>query len=169
MVTPGSIRGLLVLGLVLAGSPHPEHGSHGNDGNEGGRPAAHRAHTETHDSLTCTWAVQGGGSVTCGRANGTGLRIVVSRKLVQVRSAGGAVVFSRRQPAHARGAAREPGAGVVFRYTEGDLLCEWTTAGGGGVFCGAADRHGYAAGLLPTVATVLSGSNDIVFIRKQQV
>src|SRR5581483_1411476 len=172
MVTPGSIRGLLMLGLLLAGSPHPGHGSHedggnGHGGKGHGKPPAPHSTTVTRGALSCTWASHGGGSVSCARADGSGLRIVVSGKLVQVQSPGGATLFSRRQPARPRGPAREPGTGVVFRHVEDDLLCEWTTAGGGGVFCGAADRRGYAAGLLPTVATVLSASSDIVFIRKQ--
>ena len=167
-MTPGSIRCLLLLGLALAGSPPPGHGSQGHGGNGPGKPATRHAYTEAHSGLACTWASQGAGSVVCGRLDGTGLRFLVSARIVRITTVGGSVLFTRRQPVHPRGPAREPGSGVSHRHVEDGLLCEWTSTGGGGVFCGSADRRGYAAGLLPSVATVVSGASDIVFIRKQQ-
>ncbi len=168
MVTPGSIRCLLVLGLALAGSPPPGHGSQGHGDQGHGKPSTGSAYTEAHSGLTCMWASKGGGSVACGRLDGTGLRLVVSARLVRITTVDGSVLFSRRQPGHPRGPERRPGSGVSFRHVQDDLLCEWTPSGGGGVFCGRSDRRGYAAGLLPSVATVVSGAGNIVFIRKQQ-
>jgi hypothetical protein len=157
--TPASLCCVLALSVVAGGPPHPGHG--------GGKPGNHHSSIESQGGYTCTWASAGGGSVTCVRSGGVGLRIVVSRKVVQVRAAAGAVLFSRRQPGHAHGPVRERPAGVVFSHSEDGLLCEWSSRSGGAVFCGTADRRGYAAGVLATVATVLSSSGGIVYIGKQ--
>jgi hypothetical protein len=158
---PASLCCVLALSVVAGGPPHPGHG-----GGKGGGRHSHSS-TESQGGYTCTWASTGGGSVTCARSSGVGLRIVVSRKVVQVRTAAGVVLLSRRQPAHAHGPVRERPAGVVFSHSEDGLLCEWSSPSGGAVFCGTADRRGYTAGVLPTVATVLSSTGSIVYIGKQ--
>ncbi len=159
--TPASICCALALSLVAGAPPHPGHGHGHADG--------HRPQTSSvgYGGFTCTWSKSGGGAVACGKSTGAGLRILVSRKLVQVRAETGAVLFSRRQARAPGGPARERPTGVVFSHSEDGLLCEWSARSGGAVFCGTADRRGYAAGVLSTVATVLSSSGGIVFIGKQ--
>lgn len=131
-----------------------------------GAPAA--GYSETHFGLTCTWSGGFGGYATCARADGTGLQVAVSRRLVVVRSAGGKIVFWRAQPRRSRRPPPAPTASVAYSHSDGNVACQWSTASGGGALCRAADGRGYTAGVLSTVAVVISDSSNIVFIGKQQ-
>ncbi len=140
--------------------------------NEPTAPAAPAgtSYSETHLGLTCVWSSDGGGSVTCAKADGTGLHVSVSQRLVTVRSARGRIVFARAQPGRSR---REPApapttASVAFTHSDGNVLCQWSSAGGGGALCRAADGRGYTVGVLSTVAVVISDSSNIVYIGKQK-
>ena len=124
-------------------------------------------YTETHYGLTCTWSRGGGGSVSCAKADGTGLAVLVSRKLARVSGPDGTVLFSNAQPTHARGTGRPPSAGVTDTWTQSRLVCEWSTANGGAVLCGTSDRRGYAVGVWSTVAVVIDASSRVVYIGKQ--
>ena len=128
------------------------------------------SYSETHLGLTCVWTSAAGGSVTCAKSDGTGLHVSVSRRLVVVRSADGRIVFARAQPRRSKRATSPPGttASVAFTHSDGNVLCQWSTAGGGGALCRASDGRGYTAGVLSTVAVVISDSSNIVFIGKQQ-
>jgi hypothetical protein len=130
-----------------------------------GRPKG--GYLETHYGLTCTWSKGGGGSVSCAKADGTGLAVQVSRKLAQVTANDGTVLFSSTQPKHSRGRGRPPTGGITFRHTQSGLLCEWSTANGGAVLCGSADRRGFAVGVWSTVAVVIDVSSKVVYIGKQ--
>jgi len=125
------------------------------------------AYSETHFGLTCTWADGHGAATTCGRADGSGLRVSVSQRLVTVRSASGKVLFMRVQSKRARRPSAPPTAGVAFSHSDGNVLCLWSAANGGGALCRTADGRGYTVGVLSTVAVVISDASDIVFIGKQ--
>jgi hypothetical protein len=124
-------------------------------------------YAETHYGLTCTWSKTGGGSVSCGKTDGTGLVVAVSKKLAQVTGEDGSVLFSGPQPKHSRGKGRPPSAGVTFRHSQRGLVCEWRTANGGAVLCGTTDRRGYAVGVWSTVAVVIDATGKVVYIGKQ--
>jgi len=167
---------LTVLAALAAGPPAgaapPGAGGHWRPGPHRGGPgppgngARTGAYSETHFGLTCTWS-RALGSAVCARADGTGLQVTVSRRLVTVRAQGGAVVFSRAQPRGSRRPAAPPGAGAAFSHSDGNVLCQWSSASGGSALCRAADGTGYTAGVLSTVAVVISDSSSIVFIGKQ--
>ena len=122
---------------------------------------------ESHYGLACTWSKGGGGSVSCGKADGSGLVVAVSRKLAQVTGADGTVLFTSAQPKHVRGKGRPTTAGITFRHSESGLVCEWSTANGGAVLCGTNDRRGFAVGVWNTVAVVIDATSKVVYIGKQ--
>jgi hypothetical protein len=153
--------------LLCPGAAFAGHGKPPGKPSAPDKPQAAGAYAETHYALTCTWSKTGGGSVSCGKADGSGLVVVVSRKAAQVAGADGTVLFTRAQPTRARGRARPPGAGVTFRHSANGLLCEWSTANGGAVLCGTADRRGYAVGVWSTVAVVIDAASKVVYIGKQ--
>lgn len=152
---------------AAAHGPPTKPGKPGGDGRPANGGSEPHTYSEAHNGFTCRWGSSGAPSVTCGRSDGTGLRVTVSRTLVQVAGPTGPTLFSRAQPRRRRGPARQRGKGVAFTHVQDGLACEWRTADGGGVLCGAADRRGYAAGVLPTVATVLDGAGSIVYLGKQ--
>lgn len=156
------VSGVLLLcpGAAFAGRGKPPGYPH-----DRGKPAA-AGYSETHYGLTCTWS-KGGEFVSCAKADGTGLAVQVSRKLVQVTGPGGTILFSSLQPKHTRGRGRPATAGVTFKHSQSGLVCEWSTANGGAVLCGTSDRRGYAAGVWSSVAVVIDASSKVVYIGKQ--
>lgn len=160
-------RSLCLAAGVLALSPGSAFAGHGKPpGTPRGKPDR-GAYAETHYGLTCTWGRGSGGSVSCVKADATGLTVQVSRKLAQVTSADGSVLFASAQPKHSRGRGRPPGVGVTFRHVQSGLVCEWSTANGGAVLCGTNDRRGYAVGVWSTVAVVIDAASKVVYIGKQ--
>jgi hypothetical protein len=155
------VSGVLLLcpGAAFAGHDKPP-GKHGPSKPRGG-------YAESHYGLTCTWSKGGGGSVSCGNADGSGLAVAVSSKLARVTGADGTVLFSSAQPKHGRGKGRPPGTGVTFRHAQSGLVCEWSTANGGAVLCGGTDRRGFAVGVWSTVAVVIDATSKVVYIGKQ--
>jgi hypothetical protein len=157
----------LVSGVLLLW-PAAASAGHGKPPGKPGPPGpAKGGYAETQYGLTCTWSKAGGGSVSCANADGTGLSVQVSRKLAQVAGVDGMVLFSSPQPKHLRGKGRPPSAGVTFRHSQSGLVCEWSTANGGAVLCGGADRRGYAVGVWSTVAVVIDATSKVVYIGKQ--
>jgi hypothetical protein len=125
------------------------------------------SYSETHFGLTCVWASGRSAATTCSRADGTGLHVTVSQRLVTVQSVNGKVLFARLQSRRSRRPAPQPTASVAFSHSDGNVLCQWSTANGGGALCRTADGRGYTVGVLSTVAVVISDASDIVFIGKQ--
>jgi hypothetical protein len=161
-------RALCLVSGVLLLCPAAAWAGHGKPP---GKPAGPRptkgAFAETQYGLTCTWSRSGGGSVSCGNADGSGLLVAVSRKLVQVTGVDGGVLFSSPQPNHSRGKGRPPTTGVTFTHAQNGIVCEWSTANGGAVLCGTTDRRGYAVGVWSTVAVVIDATSKVVYIGKQ--
>jgi len=157
----------LVSGVLLL-CPAAASAGHGKPpGTPGGPKPAKNGDTETRYGLTCTWSRAAGASVSCGKADGSGLVVDLSRAAAQVTGADGTILFSTPQPKHVRGKGRPPTAGVTFRYSRRGLACDWSTANGGAVLCGTADRRGYAVGVWNTVAVVIDPASKVVFIGKQ--
>jgi hypothetical protein len=159
-------RSLCLAAGVLVLCPGAASAGHGKPPGKPGPARQTGVYAETHYGFTCTWN-KGGGSVSCGRADASGLSVVVSRKIAEVAGADGTILFSRPQPRHARGRGRPPSAGATFTHSQGKLVCEWSTANGGAVLCGGADRRGYAVGVWSTVAVVIDASSKVVYIGKQ--
>ena len=161
-------RALCLVSGVLLLCPAAAWAGHGKPpGRPGGPKSAKGGYAETEYGLTCTWSRSGGGSVTCGKADGSGLLVVVSRKLVQVTGPDGTVLFSSPQPKRSRGKRPPATAGVTFTHSGSGLVCEWSTANGGAVLCGTTDRRGYAVGVWSTVAVVIDATSKVVYIGKQ--
>jgi hypothetical protein len=157
----------LVSGVVLL-CPAAAWAGHGKPpGKPDGPSPAKGGFAETQYGLTCTWSKPGGGSVSCGNADGSGLVVTVSKKLAQVTGADGTVLFSSPQPMRGRGKGRPPAPGVTFTRSQSGLVCEWSAANGGAVLCGTTDRRGYAVGVWSTVAVVIDATSKVVYIGKQ--
>jgi len=162
-----SRRALCLVWGVLLLCPGAALAGHGKPPGTPGRGKPSGGYAETHYGLACTWSKGGGGSVSCGNSDGSGLAVTVSRKLAQVAGADGSILFSSPQPTHVRGKGRPPSSGVVFRHSQSGLVCEWSTANGGAVLCGTNDRRGLAVGVWSTVAVVIDASSKVVYFGKQ--
>jgi hypothetical protein len=167
-------RALCLVSGVLLLCPAAAWAGHGKPpGTPGGSKPAKPAKptkggfAETQYGLTCTWTKSGGGSVTCGKADGSGLVVSVSRKIAQVTGDDGTVLFTSAQPKHVRGKGRPLTPGVTFSHSQSGLVCEWSTANGGAVICGTTDRRGLAVGVWSSVAVVIDATSKVVYIGKQ--
>jgi len=160
-------RALCLVSGILLLSPGAASAGHGKPPGKPGPGKPTGGYAETHDGIGCTWSKTGGGTVSCGKVDGSGLVVVVSRKLAQVTGADGTVLFSSPQPKHARGKGRPPTPGLTARHVQSGLVCEWSSANGGAVLCGTTDRRGYAVGVWSTVAVVIDATSKVVYIGKQ--
>ena len=161
-------RALCLVSGALLLCPAAASAGHGKlPGRPGGPRPAKGGYAQTEYGLTCAWGRSGGGSVSCAKADGSGLVVVVSRNFAQVTDAARSVLFSSPQPRRGRGKGRPLTPGVTFAHSQNGLVCEWSTANGGAVICGTSDRRGLAVGVWSTVAVVIDATSKVVYIGKQ--
>jgi len=124
-------------------------------------------HASTHNRVTCTWHTELGGSVICEKSNKTGLRVLVSQRLVWVQTRNGKVRFWRNQPSKSPGFKQIHDPRITVTETHNRVTCYWTALNGGGAFCNESSLHGYVAGVSQGLVYVANETSKTVFLANQ--
>ncbi len=137
-------------------------------GAAGGSAATNRAAVvRTHNNITCNFISLLGWASLCQRADGTGDVVVVSQKIVTVRTVKDKTLFHRNQPDRLRVFAPLHDSRVTFVETHNKVTCYWTAADGGSAVCHKANRQGFVATISSRRVLVANEAGKVVFSANQ--